>query len=66
MRFVFLKKMSFPEVNFFGREDLLNCCFLPKTKKNGVPMKNNQKNILVYPGSSQEVSILYFFRQSWP
>ena len=66
MHFVFLKKMSFPQVNFFGEKDLLNCRFLTKMKKKGVPMKNNQKKVLVYPGNFQEVSILYFLRQSWP
>ena len=43
MRFVFLKKMTFPEVNSFDRKGPLSWCFFSKTKKSGVPIKNNHK-----------------------
>ena len=65
MRFIVLNKISFPEVNSFGEKLPLNWCFLPKTKKNGVPIKNNHKKIPVYHPCFQEVSIIYFLRQSW-
>jgi len=62
MRFIFFNKMSFPEVNSFGKKVPLNWCFLPKTKKNGVPIKNNHKKIPVYRPYFQAVSIIYFLR----
>ena len=64
MRFVFLNKMRFPEVNSFGEKVPLNWCFLHKMKKNGAPIKNNHKKIPVYHPCFQEVSIIYFLRQS--
>ena len=64
MRFVFLNKMSFPEVNSFGKKVSLNWCLLAKTKKNDVAIKNNHRKIPVYHPCFQEVSIIYFLRQS--
>ena len=57
--------MNFPEVNSIGKKVPLNWCLLPKTKKNGVPVKTNHKKILVYHPYFQEVSIIYLLRQSW-